>query len=704
VTRRTIQQLDFKVGYYVKHRFNKLELYNNSPFSVDQDTSHVQPVGTYFSVKLLNDTLIAIQSNGENVVLYDFSRNLIMGKISVFHFSDTVKFGEITGNSYCRFSILPGFENLNRDNLNNIFYFRFFSLRELIGMFRQFKIENERGSSILTTSFRYSNPQKAADFLNRLTHEYLHKGVERDNQIATATIRFIDAQLIDIVDSLHSSGERLQDFRSTKKVMNIGFQAEKVYSKLEEFEADKAKLLVKKRYFSYLIENLQSKTEMNNLISPATMEINDPVLNNLIMELSDLYSERAELSFNSIKDNPYLNSLEAKINDLRNKLMDASKNILEATDIAIEETENQIMEAEQTLNRLPKDQQQLLNIERKFKLNDDLYTYLLTRRSEMEIFKASNIPENEILDAADAEDARLVSPNMRLNLIVALMLGFLIPGAFIYFRETMNNRIRTRDDIQRFTQHPLIGYVIDSKYNEFPAVLKEPNSALTESYRTLRTNLQFIIDESVSNVLLVTSAVQGEGKSFTALNMASVYAFYGKKTLLVDFDLRKSKLKENLGITAEKGLSNYLSKNCTLDEIIYSDKSINFDLILSGPVPPNPSELVSSRLSGELLDRLKQKYDIVIIDSPPLGVVSDALLIYSYCDITLLVVRYNYTTLEVFENVIIDLNTRNVKKINIILNDVVIPKSRYGYGYGYGYGYVTGERKRSRPFFRRKNS
>ena len=248
----------------------------------------------------------------------------------------------------------------------------------------------------------------------------------------------------------------------------------------------------------------------------------------------------------------------------------------------------------------------------------------------------------------------------------------MFPGTLLYLRETLNNRIRSREDLQKYTRHPVVGHVLDSKLNEFPAVLKAPHSVLTESYRTLRTNMQFVIDESVSNCILVTSAIQGEGKSFTALNMASVYAFYGKKTILVDFDLRKSQVKNYLDINVEVGLSNYLSKNSGLEEIIYSDEELNFDLILSGPIPPNPSELVSSPLSGQLIGELKKKYDIILIDSPPMGVVSDALLLYPNCDITLLVVRYNYTTCDVFETLMTDLETRAVTKINIVLNDIIL--------------------------------
>ncbi len=693
VTSRALKQLDFRTSYYINQRFNKAELYTNAPFTVEMDTTHLQPIGIYFSVVFINDSLIKLEAKGEEVILYDYSTDQVQQIIPEFKFSDTVKFGQITGNSYCRFSILPGYSYILNRELDKSYYYKFHSLDELITTFRNFKIANDRGSSILSVSFCYRHPKKAADFLNKLIEEYLMRGVKRDDLIAEATIRFIDAQLIDLVDSLYLSGERLQDFQSSKQVLDIGFQAEKVYIKLEALEAEKGKLLVKKRYFSYLIQNLQTKSDINDLIAPTTLEINDPVLNRLIVDLAEQYSERTEISFNSIKDNPYLSSLEAKINDTRRKLVEAASTILEATEITLEETNSQIYGAEQTFNRLPKHQQQLINIERKFKLNDELYTYLLTRRSEMEIFKASNLPANEILDVADPADALIVSPNIKLSFIMAMMIGLFLPGAFIYFRETLNNKIRTREDIQKLSQLPIVGQVIDSKFNSFPAVLSEPNSVLTESYRTLRTNLQFVINENESNTILVTSAIQGEGKSFTALNLASVYAFYGRKTILVDFDLRKSNLKEYLDIDQEVGLSNYLSKNAKYQEIIYCDDKINFDLILAGPVPPNPSELVASDQTKLLFAELKKKYDIVIIDSPPIGIVSDALLLHSNSDISLLVVRYNFTPEEVLVNIMEDLKTHRIKKINIVLNDVIVSKSKYGYRYGYGYINNEGSKK-----------
>lgn len=683
VLRKAINQLDFSPSYYLKKRFKSEELYMGVPFIVVPDTAHLQPAEMEFTLRFLSDTLLTVSASAGNVTLYDFANSRPVQKLSEFQYSDTLAFGQFAGNSYCRFTVLPRFEFLQTIDPKNEYVFKFQTLQGLVGSFRNFKVETASNSSILTLSFRYPNKQKASDFLNKLIDVYLIKGVERDNQIAQATIRFIDNQLTDIVDSLELSGEKLQDFKSANKVLDIGFQAEKVYSRLETLELERARLLVQKRYFNYLLDNLQSKSDVSDLIPPSSLEINDPVLNSLIIELAGLYSERAEISFNSIKDNPYLRTLEMKIDETRRKLTDAARNILHTNEIGIEEKNAQIDQAEENLNRLPGDQQQLLSIERKFKLNDDLYTYLLTRRSEMEIFYASNLPANEVLNRAEPEDARLVFPNVRLNMLIALVLGLCFPGGIIYIRESLNSRIRNRADIRKLTSHPLVGQIIDSRINEFTAVLSHPNSQLTETYRTLRTNLQFLIDETVSNTLLVTSAIQGEGKSFTAVNMASVYAFYGKKTILLDFDLRKSVIINKLGFDIEQGLSNYLSKNATLSEVIHRSDKLNFDIICSGPVPPNPSELVSSGQTATLLAQLKKSYDIIIIDSPPIGIISDALLLYSLTDVLLLVVRYNYTSRDLFETTLGELKLRKIDRLNIVLNDVNPDQTEYGYGYAY---------------------
>lgn len=684
VTSRAIENLDFEVSYYRRELFREYELYMNSPFSIHMDTSQLQPAGILFSLEFLDDTTFVISNNSEEVGLYSYPDKKIVKQIALFEYVDTLGFGQLAGNKYSRFVVMPGKGYSSEGQAGKRYQFKFNTYQGLIRKYRNFRVENQRNSSILNLSVRHGNAAKATAFLNALATEYLRKGVERDNEIARATIRFIDAQLSEIVDSLQVSGTELQDFKSSNKVLDIGFQAEQEYTKLEAYEAEKARLLVQRRYFNYLLETLRSKSEVSDLIAPSSMEINDPVLNSLIIELADLYTERAEMSFNSIRENPYLRTLELRIEETRRKLMDAANNVLQTIEIALEEKEQQIVTAEQKLNRLPRDQQTLLNIERRFKLNDELYTYLLTRRSEMEIFQASNLPANEVLEWAAVEDAVKVAPNLKISMLTALLLGLLLPGILLYLRESLNYKIRNKDDIRRITDVPLLGHIIDSKSKEFPAVLSEPNSLLTESYRTLRTNLQFVINENESNTILVSSAVKGEGKSFTALNLAAVYAFYGKKTLLIDFDMRKSGLGRNLGIMDEKGLSNYLSRNADLDEVIISHKQLNFDLIYSGPFPPNPSELVASERTPLMLDELKKRYDIIIIDSPPIGVVSDAVFLYSLIDITLLVARYNYTHTDVFANVLENITNQGGNRINIVLNDVNPSRSGYGYYYSYG--------------------
>ncbi len=682
VTRRALDKLDFAVSYYSENRFRTVELYPSSPFNILIDSGYLQPVNLAFTLSFLNDTVFVIHSEGENVQLYDFTDRKFESVLAEFRYVDTLGFGELAGNQYCRFYVYPGSAYMKGDRTK--YSFTFNDHHSLLKKYRGFRVENMRNSTILELTAKNRNPAKAADFLNAVSREYLHKGVERDNEIAKATIRFIDAQLVEIIDSLHFSGNELQNFKAKNKVLDISYQAEQEYTKLESYEQQKARLMMQKRYFSYLLNNLQSASEVSDLIAPSSLEINDPVMNSLIIELANFDSERAELSFNAIRDNPYQRSLELRINETRKKLTDAATNVLQTTEIALQEKEEQIRTAEARLENMPQSQQTLINIERKYRLNDELYNYLLTRRSEMQIFYASNLPANEVLEWAEASDAIRVSPNSRMILLSAILIGLALPSLLIYFREILNNKIRNKEDIQRLTDYPLLGHIVDHKTTQFPAVLKDPHSPLTESYRNLRTNLQFVIDEKASNVILVSSAVQGEGKSFTALNLASVYAFYGKRTILVDFDLRKSCLAKNIGIKSEKGLSNYLSRNATMKEIIIQSEQLNFDLICSGPFPPNPSELTDSEQTEVLFKTLKESYDIIIVDSPPIGIVSDAALLYSLIDITLLIVRYNYTRNEVFANVIESINHRGFEHVNIVLNDVVPKRDRYSYYYSYG--------------------
>jgi capsular exopolysaccharide synthesis family protein len=477
-------------------------------------------------------------------------------------------------------------------------------------------------------------------------------------------------------------------------VTNIDFQAQQTYEQMEGLRDQQAQLIVKSKYYNYLRDYLATSNQVSDLIAPSSMDINDPLLNNLIIELTRLYADRTEQSFNTIKDNPYLRSLEVKISDTKKNLIENIDNIIKASDISLKEIESRIAGIESAIGELPASQREFLVIERKFKLNDAIYTYLLTKRSEVQISKASNVPSNEVLDNASPDDFEQVSPNARMNYMIALILGFLFPAVIIYLRDYFRNKITDKNDIHNLTAVPVMGHIMHNTHKTSLVVNAAPSSLIAESFRSLRTNFEFISNKDEKQVILITSIVKGEGKSFTSVNLGSVFAQGNRKVVIIDFDLRKAKIRQYLDIQADGGLSRYLSNNSSIEDIIFKSDIPNLDVIPSGPIPPNPLELISSERTSLLFEELKRRYDVIIIDSPPVALVSDALLLLKYSNIRLLVVRQNYTPRNLFESVLRDLEKRDIKWLNIILNDDRRGLNSYGYGYGYNsYGY--GHEKRT---------
>ncbi len=686
LTERAVKELNFIITYNQEERFKSIILYNESPFFVEYDSLFNQPLHVTFHVNFISDTLMIIKSTARDVELY----NYITGtktSLPYFTYCDTVAFGQITGNQYCRFILFPNFNEMNKIRHHTKYSFQFRSSADLVNQFRNIDVSVSKNSSIIEISLKCPNVRQGVDYLNKLTELYLKKGVERDDKIADLTLYFIDSQLKEISDSLRFSEDKLQDFRTTNKVLNLDFQARQVYQQMENLQNKKAELMVKAKYYNYLKDYLRQNKNVDELIAPSSMDINDPLLNNLILELARLQSERTELSYNSIRDNPYLRSLELKIADIKAKLLENIDNIIQSSAISLKETDSRIAEIESDIYKLPKSQRELLIFERKFKLNDAIYTYLLTKRSEVEISKASNIPSNEILDKASYDDYQLVSPDKKINFIIALLIGLLSPASFIYLKDYFRNKIIDKKDIQRITDYPIIGYIIHNKYKTSTVVKDYPTSLVTESFRTLRTNFQFIANENNKNTVLITSTITGEGKSFTAINMGTVFAQNQKKTLIIDFDLRKSKINHFVNIKVNKGLTNYLSKTATLKDIISPTGIEYLDIIPAGPVPPNPTELISSGQTEILFSELRKVYDIILIDSPPLGMVSDAFLLLKYAGVRIMVLRHNFTPRNLFANLLEDLASRKIENISLIINDIKININGYSYGYGYGYGY-----------------
>ncbi len=692
---RTITKAGFEVSYFKDENFISHELYKDAPFTVVLDTTAPQPYNLRFDLTILSKEQYRLDVKEENVNYYDYSKREVIenpDKKTSINYSHVLPFGSEINNGDFKFKVVLNSKFNVSTDINQAFYFVLRDYDGLVTEFRSFKVEPiNKEASIVEIKLRGMNVEKLVDFINSFAEEYISKGLERKNMVSRRTIDFIDNELKGIADTLYASEKALQVFRTSKEIMNLDDEAKQVFDKMIELQDDKAKLMVQEKYLTNLKEYLEKNQGLDKLIVPSSMGVEDPLLNALTTNLTTLYTNRTELEQYSKENNPALKSLDNQIATTKNVLYENIKSAINTNQISQRDINNRIDVISQRMNRLPETQRVLIGIERKFKLTDAIYTYLLQKRSEAQITQASNLADNEIVDKARVEGSLSpVAPKKSLNYIVALIIGLVLPLIYILGREYLNDKIVEREDVEKITHLPIMGHIIHSDYDSKIVVQDYPKSSIAESFRSVRTNLQYLLQGKEKQVILLTSDMVSTGKTFCAVNLACIFAMYGKKTLLMGFDLRKPKIYQEFGLSNSRGISSYLIRRSTLDETIQKSSIENLDIIMAGPVPPNPSELIASEQTTEMFNELKKRYDFIIIDTPPIGLVTDAFLLMKHTDANLILARQNFTYKKIFGSIVKDLEQRNLPRLAILINDVKLTKSTYGYGFGYGYGYGYG--------------
>ena len=295
------------------------------------------------------------------------------------------------------------------------------------------------------------------------------------------------------------------------------------------------------------------------------------------------------------------------------------------------------------------------------------------------------LPDNEVIDEAEIDKLQPVFPKKTLNYTIALLLGLVFPVVYVLGKDYLNDKIIDKKELESLTSIPVIGHIIHNNKESSIVVAEYPKSSIAESFRSVRTNLGYFSSEKEKQVILITSTMPSEGKTFISINLASIFALYGKKTLLVGYDLRKPKIYQDFGLQNSEGITSYLINKADISAIIQKSPLDNLDILMAGPVPPNPAELIASKRNEELMLKLKEMYDYIILDTPPVGLVTDAFLLMKYTDINIFAVRQNYTNKKVFGAIISDIEKRKIPNMSLLINDVKMDKGSYGYGYGYGY-------------------
>lgn len=546
-------------------------------------------------------------------------------------------------------------------------------------------------ASVFTLSFDGYSPEQGTDYLNTLMKLYIIQGTEWKSRAADNTLRFIEAQLGLISDSLRLAESTMESFRLNNRFVDLTLEGTLVLEKLEKLEGEKNMLGLQEQYYEYLLEYLKARDDDNSIISPSVMGVTDPLLVRLVEEFSGIQQERKKVAFTVRDDLPQLQMMDQKLEDAREALSENVGSAISQLRMTMNTINSRIAAAEKELGRLPGTERKLIGIQREFDLNNSVYTYLLERRAEAGIAMASQITDNRIIDKAIVTNSVQTRPRSMKNYLVALLLGLIVPMALIVIFDLFNNKIIGRHDIEHLTKAPIIGYISHSDYHVEDPVAEKPGSTLAESFRAVRTSLSFYTGQTKCPVIVISSPVSGEGKTFVSVNLATIISMMNKKVLIVGLDMRKPRVHAILRAGNGHGMSQYLSGTATFEEVIVPTEIDNLWFAPSGPVPPNPAELIGSPKMTEFISRARNEFDTVIIDTPPVGIVTDALLLSQLANVTLFVVRQRYTTRGSVQLLDEIYRKGEMSNVALLVNDISAA-GYYGYGLRYGYSLGYGNR------------
>lgn len=688
-----VEKLQYYIDYLVQGKYNLVDAYGAVPFHLTIDKTQGQLLGTLIKIKFITESVyeISIPFEAQSVPIVRYTDNTqSTTAVAQGEFKKQFRVGEPVRLPFLNWRLQindnPGFYK------GNEYYVRFNDFNGAVSAYKGIGVRaDDKGGSILTLSLQGTNKARLVDYLNATVKMLIKRQLDSKNQFATNTIAFIDSTLVAMEAQLKETGNELKSFRRDKNIIDIEDGGVKYSDKIVQYDVKRDEITRKLVYYNSLKSYLKTNTDYAKLPAPSVAGIEDPNIVVNVSKLIALSTQRSEMAY-AVKSEKIFKDFDNQMDAVKNVLLENITTAKQALQYDLATVNSKIGASESAIKKLPEDQQELIKIKRKYDLSDNIYNTFLQKRSEADIVKAANLSDIHFIDPAKDVGGGLIGPKTSVNYVLALFLGILIPLTLILILFFVNNAIQNTDDLNHLTKIPLIGVVgINTDKSEL-AVYNKPKSALSESFRAIRSSLQFLYKKQRvegAKTLMITSSVSGEGKTFCSINIATVFALSGKKTVIVGLDLRKPKLYEEFNLQNDVGVVNYLIHQNSLNQIIKSTAIPNLDVIFSGPIPPNPGELIVSDAMGEMMSELKQQYDYIILDTSPVGLVSDALEIDQFCDVTLYVVRQNYSKKDMITLLNNRVKREELHNVSIILNgfeNKVKYGAKYGYGFGYGYG------------------
>ncbi len=683
---RVVMKLNLQFSYYAIGKVKTINVYNQGPFLIRALSITDSSQAFTFKIRFVNDT--------------DFRIN---DEATVYHFGQEIK------NRFGSFVFIKNV-GLPASNAYSVQWSPTFLAAGAYASTLQI-MPKTIGTGILNISMRCPNPHLGSAIINALMEEYGAYSLEQKKLSSDQILAFIGGRLVDIGTKLDSVQRMYLDYQTRYNMIDADVQSSSYFGIISESDKTINEQNFRISVAGKLDEYLSDKQNaFNKIVVPSTLGLEDPTLNDLVNLYNKVQLERKQLVDGNVPPgHPLVKDADNQIEKVRVSIRESLRNINRASADVVSDVKKRSNLSEEQLRAMPVKIKELAEIKRQVETYQDLFKLFTQKKEETAISRASNTPNSEIIDRSYPQ-VNPVKPDKRSIQAMAILLGLAIPALFIFVSEVLNDKVTTRFDIEKITQAPILGEIGHSYADNTLVVSKTTRSMVAEQFRIIRSNLQYVLNKKDKAVIITTSSFSGEGKSYVSTNMGAVLALAGKRTIILEFDIRKPKVLSGLGLSKGPGITNYLvGKMTNLEELIRPvPEHENLFVLGCGPVPPNPSEMLLDPRLDDMFNWLKNHFDIVIIDTAPVGMVSDAMTLSKFADCTLYLVRQSHTFKKQIALIDEFYQANKLPKVSIIINDVKLKPGygyygygRYGYGYGYGYGSYYEEETAPENFFER---
>lgn len=654
----------------------------------------IRPISAYATSPIIIEALnpdSLVESKGKVFFTYDTSKKQISFENKYFPVSQWIS---------TEYGVLRFIPSKSYSAKKNPFYFIIVSPEKVT-----YSILNgldvsaaNKLSSVIDLTLRDEVPQRSEDILNGLLIAYTNAAVNEKNSLASNTLASLDERLNAVGHDLDSIEQRLQQYKASTGAIDIGSQGSLF---LQNVSANDQKLNDITYQLSALdqVEKYLNSKDVNSTVTPSTVGLNDPLLTQLLTKLYDSQLEYEKMKKTTAENNPVMLSLKDQIEKIKPSLIENVRSQKESLQTNKDNLNSANTRYSSVLQTIPRKERDIVEISREQNIKSGVYNFLLQKREETSLSIISSVADSKIIDKAQSSFGP-VSPNKKLIYLMAIALAFVLAIGVITIKEIFKRTILYRHEIESFTSVPVIGEITYEK-NKTPLVIGDgKRTFIAEQFRSLRTSLPYIGLKADKKRLQVTSSVSGEGKSFVVANLGVGLAMTGKKVVVVEFDLSDPTLSNKLNVTEiNKGITDFLTDQAEAKELVQkTGVHDNLYIVSAGWLPENPTELIMSKKVPDLINYLSENFDYVIIDTAPVGLLSDAYILSAYCDATLYVVRHKHTRKISIQRLDENNKINELKNIAIVFNGV---RSRGvgKYGYGYGYGYIYKEKKKRKNLF-----